>query len=78
MVALVTLVVDIALVFGVEIDPEKLTVLITAVTSVGGILVGGISVSDHGKAMGMPAGVDHKGRGVPEPVDDDADDEQEA
>lgn len=79
MVAIVTLVVDAALLFGVEIDPEKLQFLLTAVTAIGGALIGGISVSDHGKAMGMPAGVDHKGRGVPELVDDEgAEDEQEA
>ena len=77
-VAVVTVVVDAALIFGVEVDPEKLSLVITAVTALGGALIGGISVSDHGKAMGMPQGVDHKGRGVPEPYDDGAEDEQEA
>lgn len=61
-VAIVALAIDIALIFGVDLDPEKLTTLITAVSTLAVVLIGGISVSDHGKAMGQPAGIDHKGR----------------
>lgn len=69
-VALVALVLDVALIFGVDLDAEKTATLLTTITTLAGILIGGISVSDHGKALGQPAGVDHKGRGPavkPEP-----------
>lgn len=63
LIGLTTAVVDVALVFGVELDPEKLNLLLTAINGLAVTLIGGISVSDHGKALGQPAGVDHKGRG---------------
>lgn len=36
--------------------------LATWVTAVGTVLIAGVSLSDTGKALSMPAGVDHKGR----------------
>ena len=61
-IGVVAVIVDIALIFGTELDMEKITMLVTAVTAIASMLVGGISVSDMGKALGQPAGVDHKGR----------------
>jgi hypothetical protein len=69
LIGLTTAVVDVALVFGVDLDPEKLALLLTYINGLAATLIGGISVSDHGKAMGAPAGVDHKGADVL-PADD--------
>lgn len=66
MLALVALVVDAALMFGVELEPSVLETMLTAVNTFAIALITGISVSDHGKAMGQPSGVDHKGSAVDE------------
>jgi len=82
MVAVVTVVLNVALAFGFELDAEKLTTLLTAINTIALALIGGISISDHGKAMGQPAGVDHKGRGsepaAPEPEGDPEPEEAES
>ncbi len=56
---------DLLLLLGADIDPALAETIATLVTVVAGILIAGISHSDHGKAMGQPAGTDHKGRGTP-------------
>jgi len=66
-IATATAAVDIALVFGFNIDPEVVKLLLTYINGLAMALIGGISLSDHGTGMGQPAGVDHKGR-VVEPV----------
>lgn len=62
MVVLITAVVDayVILFAGEAIPPEKVMAVAQIVTVLGGLLVSGISVSDHGKAMGKPAGEGHK------------------
>jgi len=63
LIAMLTVAVDVALVFGVELDPDKLETLLYAVNALALTLIGGISVSDHGKALAMPRGISHKGHG---------------
>lgn len=62
LIALATIITNIALVFGVALDADKLEALLLAVNSIAATLIGGISLSDYGKAITLPAGVDHKGR----------------
>ena len=62
LIGLATALVDIALVFGFDLDPVKLEIILGYINGLALTLIGGISVSDHGKALGQPAGVDHKGR----------------
>lgn len=69
MVALLVAVFDVLMFFGVGVDAALAEKLATLITTIGGVLILGISVSDHGKAMGNPSGVDHKGRGGEPPVD---------
>ena len=66
MVAIVTLVVDMALLFGLDLDAEKMSTLLGAVNTIATVLIAGISVSDAGKAMGRPSGVGHKDALTPE------------
>lgn len=63
MVAVAAILADV-LVLSFDVGGESAHKIAMLVTTIAGILIGGISVSDHGKAMGQPAGVDHKGRGV--------------
>lgn len=65
LVVLLTALADVyVLIFaGDSIPAERVEGLAQLITVLGGMLVGGISVSDHGKAMGQPPGVDHHGRG---------------
>jgi hypothetical protein len=61
MVAVMAALLDCLILLGLDLDPalaEQLAVLVTTVASV---LIGGISLSDAGKALIMPAGVGHKG-----------------
>ncbi len=53
---------DVVVLLGGEVPPELAESLATLVTTLGGVLIAGISHSDHGAAMGQPAGTDHKGR----------------
>lgn len=62
LVAVLTALFDILILFGLSLDPELADKLATLVTTIGGVLIAGISASDHGKAMGHPPGTDHKGR----------------
>jgi len=62
LIALATIVTNIALVFGVALDADKLETLLLAVNSIAATLIGGISLSDYGKAITLPPGIDHKGR----------------
>lgn len=61
-IALVTAVADVLVITGVDVTPEKTQAIITVLTTLGGVLIAGISVTDYGKALGKPAGVDHKDR----------------
>lgn len=61
-VALSTVLVNAALLFGIDLPPEALDKFTTLFTALAGVVVLGISVSDHGKAMGQPKDIDHKGR----------------
>jgi hypothetical protein len=60
MVALLTALVDALLLFGLALPPTTAEVLATLVTTIGAVLIAGISASDTGKALTMPAGVGHK------------------
>jgi len=62
LIALATIITNIALVFGVALDADKLEALLLAVNSIAATLIGGISLSDYGKAITLPPGIDHKGR----------------
>lgn len=62
LVAFLTAALDVLLLLGLDIDPALAETVATLVTTIGGVLIAGISASDHGKAMGQPAGIDHKGR----------------
>lgn len=61
MVAVLTACADVLVLFGLNLDPVLAEQLATLVTTVAGVLIGGISLSDAGKAMTMPVGVGHKG-----------------
>ena len=61
-VAVSTALVDVAVIFGLDLPPEAADKLSTLLTALGGVVVLGISVSDHGKAMCLPPGIDHKGK----------------
>lgn len=66
MVAVLTAVIDVLLLLGVMGIPEQTAeTLATLVTTIGGVLIAGISASDTGTALTMPANVDHKGRELP-------------
>jgi hypothetical protein len=61
-VAVATALVDATVLFGLELPPDAADKVTTLLTALGGVVVLGISISDHGKAMGQPPGTDHKGR----------------
>jgi len=63
MIALLTAIVDVLIYFGLGIDITIADKLATLITTLGGLLIAGISASDTGKALGKPPGVDHKDRG---------------
>ena len=50
-IALVTLLADLAVIFGLEVPAETQQLIVTVVTSLGGMLIAGRSVSDHGEAQ---------------------------
>jgi hypothetical protein len=64
LVALFAAGIDCLILLGLPIEPALAEQLAVLVTTIAGVLIGGISVSDAGKAMSMPAGVGHK----PSPV----------
>jgi len=61
-VAVAALLVDTAVLLGADVSQEMAERLTSLVTALAGVVVLGISISDHGKAMGNPPGIDHKGR----------------
>ncbi len=65
MVALLVAIFDLLVLLGLNLDPALAETLATLFTIIGGILIAGISASDHGKALSQPNGIDHKGRGTP-------------
>ena len=62
LVILFTALLDLLILLGLNLDPKIAELLAIIVSVLGVSLVSGISVSDHGKAMGHPMGTDHKGR----------------
>ena len=69
LIAVLVALFDLLLLLGVDLEPALAETIATLVTVVASILIAGISHSDHGMAMSMPAGVDHKGRGKPLAID---------
>lgn len=65
MIALLVAVFDVLALLGVIVPEASAETVATLVTTVGAILIGGISASDTGKALGKPPNVDHKDRGKP-------------
>jgi uncharacterized membrane protein len=61
-IALSSITLQVALALGLTIPAETLATMLTAITTITAMLIGGISVSDAGKALSLPPGVDHKGR----------------
>jgi hypothetical protein len=59
-VALVGAAADIAIHYGIELTPEELSHFEHAILTVTGILIGGFTLTDTGKALGKPAGVGHR------------------
>ena len=74
MVGVLTVTFDLLVLLGFDLDPALAELIASLATVVGSLLIAGISHSDHGKAMGLPAGVDHKGRGA---VSDEDENENE-
>ena len=65
MVAFMVALFDILIMLGVGgLSPELAESIATLVTTIGGVLIAGISASDTGAAISQPGGVDHKGRSI--------------
>lgn len=60
-VAVSAILVDAAIMFGLDVSPENAEAFTSLIAGLAGVVVLGISISDHGKALGQPQGVDHKG-----------------
>lgn len=60
MIAVFVAAFDVLILLGLDLNPALAEQLAVLVTTVAGVLIGGISISDAGKAMTLHAGVGHK------------------